>query len=81
MEVRRKLKAPNTERAMVLAIRDLDRLRKLGHEPAAVLEQSTTRGWRGLFEIKVGFNGAGGGQSERERRNQSVAEEFGKGGK
>lgn len=52
LEVRRKLRAPNTARALELAIRDLDQLRALGQSPREVLEQSTARGWRGLFPIK-----------------------------
>lgn len=52
LEVRRKLRAPNTARALELAIRELDKLRALGQSPREVLEQSTARGWRGLFPIK-----------------------------
>jgi len=52
LEVRRKLRAPNTARALELAIRELDKLRAAGQSPAEVLEQSTARGWRGLFPLK-----------------------------
>jgi hypothetical protein len=52
LEVRRKLRAPNTARALELAISSLDQLRTNGHHPREVLEQSTARGWRGLFPIK-----------------------------
>jgi len=52
LEVRRKLRAPNTARALELAIRELDKLRAAGQPPAEVLEQSTARGWRGLFPLK-----------------------------
>jgi uncharacterized protein YdaU (DUF1376 family) len=51
LEVRSKNKAPNTPRALTLAIRELERLRADGQDPVAVLEQSTLRGWRGLFPI------------------------------
>lgn len=54
LEVRPKVKAPNTPRALQLAIAELDRLRGQGYDPKAVLEQSTLRGWRGLFAPKSG---------------------------
>lgn len=51
LEVRPKVKAPNTPRALTLAIRELEKLRADGHDPRAVLEQSTVRGYRGLFPV------------------------------
>lgn len=53
LEARKKMKAPNTERALKLAIGILDGLRAQGHDPGGVLDQSTQRGWRGLFPIQV----------------------------
>ena len=49
IEVRAQLKAPNTARALELAVRTLDDLRNNGHTPTAILELATQRGWRGLF--------------------------------
>lgn len=57
MEVRRRIKAPNTERAMKLAVKDLTALRDAGHEPGQVLDLAISRGWRGLFAPKT--NGSG----------------------
>ena len=51
-EMRAKLKKPLTDRARMLAVRDLEKLRDAGHDAAAVLDQSTQNGWQGLFEIK-----------------------------
>jgi hypothetical protein len=51
LEVRSKNKAPNTPRALTLALGVLEKLRADGQDPVAVLEQSTLRGWRGLFPI------------------------------
>jgi hypothetical protein len=51
LEVRRKIRAPNTPRALNLALRELERLKGQGQDPCAVLEQSTLRGWRGLFPL------------------------------
>lgn len=52
LEVRLKLKAPNTLRALQLQLNELARLRQYGQDPRAVLEQATARGWRGLFAVK-----------------------------
>lgn len=49
MEVRKKLRAPNTDRALRLAVGDLEKFRADGHDPASVLDNATKRGWRGLF--------------------------------
>ena len=51
LDVRKKLKAPNTDRALQLAAKELDRLKSEGHDPTAVLDQSTARGYRGLFPV------------------------------
>ena len=52
LEMRSRSRAPNTERALKLALADLEKLRAEGHDPASVLDQSTKRGWRGLFPVK-----------------------------
>jgi hypothetical protein len=49
LEVRKKNRAPNTPRALDLAVRELEKLRGQGHDPAAVLDNATLRGWRGLY--------------------------------
>lgn len=54
LEVRKRLKAPNTDRALSLAVADLERLKADGQDPAAVLDQATKRGWRGLFPLANG---------------------------
>jgi hypothetical protein len=59
-EHRKRLKAPMSEVAQVRAIAELSRLRGIGHDPTAVLNQSIVNGWKGLFELKRheahGFN-------------------------
>jgi hypothetical protein len=45
-------RAPNTPRALRLAITELAKLKAAGQDIQAVLEQSTLRGWRGVFAIK-----------------------------
>lgn len=51
LETRRRMKAPNTDRALKLAIGDLEKLRAEGQDPGGILDQSTKRGWRGLFPV------------------------------
>lgn len=53
VEMRKKAKSPFTERALNLAISELDKLRSQGQDPAAVLNQSVMNGWKGLFPIKL----------------------------
>lgn len=52
LEVRRKIRAPNTAQAQRLNLNRLEALRAAGQSPAAVLEQAISRGWRGLFPLK-----------------------------
>jgi hypothetical protein len=60
LEVRKKSRAPNTSRALRLAIAELARLKAAGQDVRAVLEQSTLRGWRGVFEVKGSVEKPGG---------------------
>jgi hypothetical protein len=50
--MRQKAGHPLTERASQLAVKELRKLAAEGHAPGDVLDQSTLRGWRGLFPIK-----------------------------
>lgn len=51
-EMRKLIRKPLTPAAMRLQIKALDELRGKGHDPRAVLEQSTAASWQGLFPIK-----------------------------
>lgn len=53
VEARRKMRAPLTHRAAELVLITLDQLKAQGHDPAAVLNQSTKNGWRDVFPLKV----------------------------
>lgn len=53
VEMRNRIRAPMTERAQALAIGELKRLANQGHDPTAVLDQSTQNAWKGLFKIKT----------------------------
>lgn len=52
VEMRKRMKASLTDRAVMLAIGELEKLRAQGHDPAKVLDQSVANGWKGLFPIK-----------------------------
>lgn len=52
LEMRKAKKVPTTDRAIVLAIRKLDELRRKGFDPEAVVDQSTLRGWTSFYEIR-----------------------------
>jgi hypothetical protein len=60
-----------THKARELSLATLTKLRKHGHDPTQVIEQSIERGWTGLFEIKPevnhGNHAAGSRESTAER--------------
>lgn len=52
VEMRKKIHAPLTSRAIDGIFRKLGDLRRRGHDANACLDQSTERAWRGVFEVK-----------------------------
>lgn len=52
LEMRKKMKKPPTEKAKMLLIQILEKLKNLGHDPKLVLEQSIMNNYQGLFELK-----------------------------
>lgn len=54
LEMRKKIKKPMTERAVKLQINELTKLKKQGHDPGKVLDQSVRNSWQGLFPLKEG---------------------------
>jgi len=57
LEVRKKKNKVPTDLAIQMLIVKLDELRKKGHDPAAVIDQSIINSWSGFFEIKGDYNG------------------------
>lgn len=53
VEMRKKIRAPMTPRAFLLTIRQLDAQRSNGQDVAAMLDQSTQKGWRGVFPVSA----------------------------
>ena len=52
LEMRRKIRAPLTDRAAVLLLRDLQAIKDAGHDANAALDQSTFMSWRGVFPAR-----------------------------
>lgn len=72
LAMRKTLRKPMSAGAVDLAIRELDKLRRQGHDPALVLEQSTLHSWPGLYPLKNGHAKANK-QEALEERNRQVA--------
>ena len=60
-EMRKRIRAPLTARAVKLLVDRVTELKAAGHDPGKVLDQSTERGWRGVFELRAKTNGNGNG--------------------
>ncbi len=54
VSMRERIKAPMTDYAKHLTVLELEKLKKDGNDPAAVLNQSSQKSWRGLFAIDKG---------------------------
>lgn len=52
VEMRQKIRKPLTSRAAQLIVKKLASLRDQGDDPGEVLDQSTERGWQGVFPVK-----------------------------
>jgi hypothetical protein len=51
-DMRGRIKKPMTDRARGLVIKELGKLRDVGHDPAAVLDRSTVKGWTDVYPLK-----------------------------
>lgn len=58
-DMRKRIKAPLTDRAMELIIEKLEAFKKEGVDVGKILDQSTERSWRGIFPLKDGGSNAG----------------------
>jgi uncharacterized protein YdaU (DUF1376 family) len=52
LEMRKKIKKPATEKAVVLLIAKLDKFRKSGQDVQAILEKSIVNDWQDIYELK-----------------------------
>ncbi len=53
VEMRDRVGAPLTARAMKLIINELAKIRAQGHDPAEVLDQSVMKSWKGVFPVNT----------------------------
>lgn len=67
--MRAKIKKPLSDRAVAQAINKLTELRRCGHDPGDVLDQSTFHCWQGLFEIKDNRNEPRNSSTRDHRQN------------
>lgn len=56
-EMRKKKRCALTDHGRDLCLKKLESLKRAGHDPTEVLNQSTMHGWQGLFEVKGASNG------------------------
>lgn len=63
VEMRTKRRSPLTDRAKQLTVNSLKKLQAEGYEPGEVLDQSTAKGWLGVFAVNG--NGHKNGDSVR----------------
>lgn len=73
VDMRKKVKAPLTDRAAQLLINKLETMMHAGQKPRAVLEQSIMNSWKGVFDVKAeqarGINFIDDRQAFNEREN------------
>ncbi len=55
LEMRKKIKKPATERACAMLIKKLTMYHNAGHDPNAILDQSTMNSWQDLYELKADY--------------------------
>ncbi|RPJ11830.1 MAG: hypothetical protein EHM36_00700 [Deltaproteobacteria bacterium] len=70
-EMRQRKRAPLTDRAAVLILAELEKLRLVGNPPEDVLNQSIMKSWTGVFPLSRGGNGDGQGDFGRSRSSFS----------
>jgi hypothetical protein len=58
VEMRKRKRAALTPRACTMVLKELDKLRSLGQDPNAVLDQSTRNSWTDVYQIKPGATSA-----------------------
>jgi hypothetical protein len=66
IEMRRRIRAPLTPYAEKLICRELCRLKSLGHDPQACLDQSIMLAWRDVFPPRDRASAIGRGTGELE---------------
>jgi hypothetical protein len=63
-EMRQRKRAPLTDRAASLIVKELEKLKAQGHDPEAVLNQSIMKSWTGVFPVSTASGGGNGGNGK-----------------
>jgi len=71
LEVRKKLRAANTPRALNMLVQRITDFMAKGHDPTAILENSIVNSWKGVFEPKGNQNGI---RTEKRTAHDNFAE-------
>lgn len=69
-DMRKRIKVPHSARAEKTILNKLAQFFHAGHDPTAILDASTTNGWKSVFEPKAEKNG----QRDNQRRRTSTDE-------
>lgn len=75
LEMRTKKRVPNTDRALKMAINDLDRLGQSGQDLEKVIDKSTIKGWTSFYAIKDdnhGRSGTAGGATQTRVKTRGI---------
>jgi hypothetical protein len=75
LEVRKKKKVPNTEKAILLMLRRLTKLRNEGHDPTVLLEEAIERGWTTVWPLTE-KGGYGRDRNQVTRNNLDAASNY-----
>lgn len=81
VEMRKTIRKPLTDRAKTLAISELAKLNAEGHDPAAVLNQSTLHSWQGLFPLKGSAPGVADLKAKSAPKVNQLPTSYGKSGR
>ena len=57
LEMRKERKAVQTDHALSLIVKDLEKFKAAGDDPNAILKMSITNSWKGVFPLKGGLSG------------------------
>ncbi len=74
VEMRKKIRSAPTDHACELLVTALARLRDSGHDPTAVLDQSTRNSWKDVYPIRPNGNGAPNGHGKPRTATQNFLE-------
>ncbi len=75
VEMRKKIKAPMTDRAISLMVKKLEGLKAQGFDVGEVLDQSIRNNWKDVYPLKGNDNGNSSGYSPRTQRNITALDE------